>query len=112
MALARGDIVLIPYPYSDLSASKTRPAIVISSVAYHSVFQELLLAYLTSQVTNPHPDFDYLLVDWQEAGLLKPTLMKARVAVIKSSLVQHRVGQLSQRDMVAVDRCLRRAMAL
>ncbi len=31
MAFQRGDVVLIPFPYTDLSASKTRPAVVVSS---------------------------------------------------------------------------------
>ena len=31
MAFQRGDIVLIPFPFTDLSATKTRPAVIISS---------------------------------------------------------------------------------
>ena len=35
MAFRRGDVVLIPFPYTDLSAAKTRPAVLVSSEAYH-----------------------------------------------------------------------------
>lgn len=45
MAFQRGDIVLIPFPFTDLTATKTRPAIVVSGAVYHSVRSELLLAY-------------------------------------------------------------------
>ena len=48
MVLQRGDVVLIPFPYTDLSAAKTRPAVVISSPLYHAVRSELLLAYISS----------------------------------------------------------------
>ncbi|MEA3397813.1 MAG: type II toxin-antitoxin system PemK/MazF family toxin [Chloroflexota bacterium] len=34
MAFQRGDVVLIPFPYTDLSASKTRPVVVVSSDIY------------------------------------------------------------------------------
>lgn len=63
MAWNRGDIVLIPFPFSDLQAIKTRPAIVVSSTALHAIRQELLLVYVTSQLSNAHPIFDYLIVD-------------------------------------------------
>jgi len=112
MAWTRGDVVLIPFPFSDLRAIKARPTIVVSTSVFHTIRQELLLAYLTSQAAQLHPIFDYLLVDWQAAGLLKPSVMKPRVAIIQETLVQHHVGTLSDRDMVEVDRRLRRAMNL
>lgn len=112
MAWARGDVVLIPFPYSDLSAAKARPSVVVNSPAYQIAHHELLLAYLTSQISQSNPTFDYLLADWQSAGLLKPSLMKPRVVVIRETLVQHRVGTLSLRDLIEVDRRLIRAMSL
>lgn len=50
MAFQRGDVVLIPFPFTDLTATKTRPTVMVSSVAYQSVRSELLLAYVSSQV--------------------------------------------------------------
>lgn len=112
MAWARGEVVLIPFPFSDLSATKTRPVVIVSTPKYHSVRQELILVYLTSQISSPHPEFDYLLADWQTAGLLKPTLMQPRLAIIRSELVQHRVGRLTRRDLAEVDERLRRVLGL
>lgn len=107
MAWARGEVVLIPFPFSDLSASKTRLVVIGSTPKYHSIRQELILAYLTSQISPQHPKFDYLLADWQAAGLLRPTLMQPRLAIIRSELVQHRVGRLTRRDLAKVDERLR-----
>ena len=112
MAWTRGSVVLIPFPHSDLYAVKTRPTIVVSTSAYQTVHGELLLVYLTSQISRPHPTFDYLLVDWKAAGLLKPTLMKPRLAVIQEALIQHHIGMISSLDLAEVDRRLRRAMNL
>ena len=112
MAFQRGDVVLIPFPYTDLSASKTRPAVVVSSDIYHAVRSEFLLAYVSSQISQANPIIDYVLVDWSDAGLLKPSFVRPKVAAVEPALVVHRVGALSTRDLLEVDRCLRRAMAL
>lgn len=73
MAWTRGDVVLIPFPYSDLSTTKTRPALIVSVDEFRIRHEELILAYLTSQIAQLHPVLDYLLMDWKDAGLLKPT---------------------------------------
>lgn len=112
MAFQRGDVVLIPFPFTDLSATKTRPAVVVSSAIYHSVRPDLLLAYVSSQISRAAPPIDYILSGWQQAGLLKPSFVRPKVAAIEPALIVHQVGQLSARDMDEVDRRLRTAMAL
>lgn len=112
MAFQRGDVVLIPFPFTDLSAAKTRPAVVVSSDLYHQARPELLLAYVSSQVSKAHPILDYLLLEWTAAGLARPSFVRPKVAAIEPAMVAHQVGRLSARDLFEVDRRLRRAMAL
>ena len=112
MVWKKGDVLLIPFPYSDLSGVKVRPVVVVSIPAYQAIRGELLVAYLTSQVTALHPTFDYLLTDWRTVGLLKPTVMKPRLAVIKKTLVRYSIGKLSARDLAEVELRLRRTMDL
>jgi mRNA interferase MazF len=112
MAFRRGDVVLIPFPYTDLAASKTRPAVVVSSDIYHAARSEFLLAYVSSQLSQANPAIDYMLADWAAAGLLKPSFVRPKVTAIEPALVVYRVGALSARDLLEVDRCLRRAMGL
>lgn len=108
MAFQRADVVLIPFPYTDLSASKTRPAVVVSSGVYHRIRSDLLLAYVSSQVSKAHPVLDYVLVDWSFAGLPKPSFVRPKIAVVEPKLVVHQVGSLSVWDGLEVDRRLRR----
>lgn len=112
MAFQRGDLVLVPFPFTDLSMVKTRPALVVSSDTYQQARPELLLAYVSSQVSKADKTLDYLLLDWREAGLPQPSFVRPKIAAIEPALVAHRVGQLSIRDLLEVDRRLRRAMSL
>lgn len=112
MAFNRGDVVLIPFPYTNLSAAKTRPAVVVSSSTYHATRPELLLAYISSQLSQATPPLDYILADWRGAGLLRPSFVRPKIAAIEPTLVVYQTGTLSSVDLEAVDRSLRQAMAL
>lgn len=46
------DIVFVPFPYSDLSTSKKRPALIISDEEYHKTSDDVLCCLITS---NPRP---------------------------------------------------------
>lgn len=108
----RGDIVLIPFPFTDFSATKTRPAVVVNSDIYHTIRSELLLAYVSSQISKANPILDYRLADWSAAGLPQPSFVRPKIAAIEPSLIVYQIGTLSERDLLELDRRLRLAMAL
>ncbi|MEZ4662795.1 MAG: type II toxin-antitoxin system PemK/MazF family toxin [Caldilineaceae bacterium] len=112
MAFQRGDVVLIPFPFTDLTATKTRPAVVVNGSAYQRVRSELLLVYVSSQISKAAAPIDYVLIEWQAAGLLKPSFVRPKIAAIEPALIVHHVGRLSVQDMYEVDRRLRSAMEL
>jgi mRNA interferase MazF len=45
-----GDVILVPFPFTDQSTSKKRPAIVISSDNYNQNKPDIILIAVTSQV--------------------------------------------------------------
>jgi mRNA interferase MazF len=45
----RGDIVLVSFPFTDLSSSKRRPALVVSPDSFNDAMKDLVLAAITSQ---------------------------------------------------------------
>lgn len=112
MAHKRGDVVLIPFPYTDLSATKTRPALIVSSAAYNSHRSDVLLAYVSSQVNKADAVLDYLLQDWSSAALPKPSFVRPKIAAIEASLIVRVIGQISIRDMNEVESRLRIAFGL
>jgi len=112
MAFRRGDVVRVPFPYTNLSQAKTRPAVVISGKVYHAAEPDLIFAAITSQIPHPIGPMDYVLTGWQRAGLKKPSALKIVLFTLEPSLIVHRIGQLTPTDMAGVDTLLRRALDL
>jgi len=112
MTFQRGDVILVPFPFSDLSTTKVRPAVVVSSDLYHSTEPDLLLAALTSQAARATRPFDYPLSDWHAAGLRFPSALKPVLVTLDPARVVHRIGALSAADLAQVDARLRSALGL
>lgn len=112
MPYQRGDVLLVPFPFSDLSATKVRPAVVISSRQYHSTQPDLLLAAITSKGSAAPDLFDYPLSDWRSAGLHYPSAFKPVVFTLEPGRVIHHVGKLTTADMAEIDGRLRLALNL
>jgi mRNA interferase MazF len=110
MAFQRGDVVLIPFPFTDLSAKRVRPAIVVSVPEYEQNTGDIIVAQVTSRQHSLPTD--YALQDWQFAGLLRPSVVRVKLATINAALVQFRTGRLSDRDLEEVNKRLRLALGL
>ena len=74
----RGDIIAVPYEYSDLTGGKVRPALILSSDAYNLARPDVVAAEITSQMANVGP-YDHVLADWATAGLRYPSLVLRRL---------------------------------
>ena len=97
-----GDIVLVPFPFTDQSGSKKRPAVIVSSAAYQQARRDVLIMAVTSQL-RPSGSFGEVTVqDWQAAGLLKPSAIKPVVTTIEQSLVIRSLGKLKAVDLAAL----------
>ncbi len=89
-----GDIVLVPFPFTDQSATKKRPAVVISSAAYHAARPDLVIMAVTSQLRPAGTMGEMTIGNWKGAGLLKPSAVKPLITTIEASLVLRSLGQL------------------
>ena len=70
MTYKQGEIVLVPFPYSDLSGSKRRPVLVVSNDAYNRSFPDIIVAVITSKTKKPDNYSIPLLADDLEIGFL------------------------------------------
>ena len=101
-----GDIVLVPFPFTDQSTSKRRPAVVVSSPAYHRERPDLILMAVTSQIPPAAGVGEVTVREWQAAGLLKPSAIKPVVTTVERALVIRRLGRLTDQDREALKRAL------
>jgi mRNA interferase MazF len=102
-----GDVVLVPYPLSQGSSARKRPALVISPEDYHQATGEVIIAQITSRVGAPSRPGDYRIQGWQEAKLPRPALVRARLATLKASQVLRKLGELTEGEVKAVQEALR-----
>ncbi len=101
-----GDVVLVPFPFTDQSTTKRRPAVVVSSDAYHRERADLIILAVTSQARPVAGADEAAIAKWKEASLLRPSVLKPVVATIERGLVLRKLGQLDQEDHRALRKLL------
>jgi PemK-like, MazF-like toxin of type II toxin-antitoxin system len=82
-----GDVVLVPFPFTDQSTSKKRPAVIASSAFYHRNRADVILMAITSQTTPVVRVAEASIQRWKEAGLLMPSVLKPVLATVDRGLI-------------------------
>jgi mRNA interferase MazF len=102
-----GDVVLVPFPFTDQTTNKKRPAVVVSSDPYHQVYADLILIAVTSRI-SPNPRFgEIVLTGWSSSGLIKPSTIKPVLMTVEASLVIRKLGELQAQDRISLQSILR-----
>jgi mRNA interferase MazF len=94
-----GDVVLVPFPFTDQSSIKKRPAVVVSSTTYNRDRPDIIILAVTSQITAPSQIGTFLVKDWKAAGLLKPSVVKPIITTLQKTLVKKKLGRLIGQDI-------------
>lgn len=100
---SRGEIVLVRYPFTDLTGSKVRPAVVVSSANPSS---DVFIVPITSQISFLLPG-KFALNDWVSSGLNVESAVKRGLFTVNLSLILKHVGYISQRDQSTLNSSLR-----
>ena len=101
-----GDVLLVPFPFTDQTTTKRRPAVVVSSAVYNRDKPDLIVMAITSQLRRPKAVGDVAVERWKQAGLLKASVIKPVVATLEKELVVRKLGRLEARDRQALVRVL------
>jgi mRNA interferase MazF len=102
-----GDVVLVQFPFTDLTTSKKRPAIVLSAPSFTARQGDVVVMAMTSQ---PQRESRLRLARWQSAGLPKPSWLKPVIGTIAAALVVRRMGRLHSADLPRVRLAIRQAI--
>jgi mRNA interferase MazF len=107
----RGDIVLVSFIFSDETGERRRPAVIVSTDAYHQSRQEAIISAITSR-TDRILVGDHLISEWQGAGLLFPSVATGIIRTIKQGMIARKLGSMPASDMQAIDSKLKLALGL
>ncbi len=102
----QGDVILVEFQFSEGSGSKKRPALILSTEAYHKTRQEIIIAAITSNITRELFG-DTKIENWKEAGLLQTSLVTGIIRTIKSNLILRKLGSLPKKDFLEVQNSLK-----
>jgi mRNA interferase MazF len=93
----QGDIVLIPIPFTDLSASRRRPVIVISNDAYNARTEDMLVVAMTSNPAAVEFGVTITSADLADGSLNRPGKVRVdRVYTLSQSLAVRVFGRVAQ----------------
>jgi mRNA interferase MazF len=96
----KGEIVLVPFPFTDLSQTKLRPAVVLWA---DTTGNDVTLCFISSQnIDNLHSS-EFLLnssdPEFQGTGLkISSKVRVTRIATVEKSLVSRRLGKLGMKQ--------------
>lgn len=109
LSVKPGDVVIADFP--GVWEAKRRPALVVSTAAYHQARPDAILAVLTGQVAAATQSTDHVLHDWSAAGLHRPTAYRTFLITIPRQDIVAVIGHVTERDWLQVQVRLDRSIA-
>lgn len=99
--MQKGDVVLVPFPFTDLTGSKFRPALVL-----FTSLKDVTVAFITTQI-KLCKETDIELKPSSKNGLKKiSVLLLDKIATLEKSLVVGKLGELSAKEIILIDKNL------
>ncbi|MDF9800146.1 mRNA interferase MazF [Catalinimonas alkaloidigena] len=88
----KGDVIVLPFPFSDLSASKRRPALVLADL----MGSDIILCQITSQHTK-----DAYAISLTDSDMINGSLKKAsnirpnRIFTADKNIILYKIGSIA-----------------
>jgi mRNA interferase MazF len=118
MKCRRGDIVLVDFPFSDVTGSKVRPALVVQADVLNQQLDDTILALITSSQRRVVGSPSQVLVDisspeGKQTGLRLNSVVQCENLVTRDqSLILRSIGSCSASAMQRVDAALKATLDL
>jgi mRNA interferase MazF len=114
VALTKGDLVLVQFPFTDLTQTKLRPALVLHA---NLDLDEITLCFISSQnVTNlSTEEFGILTSDeeFRETGLrISSKVRVTRIVTLQSRLILRRLGRLSDQHIKQLNNIMKQVFQI
>ncbi len=97
MTYKKWEVILVPFPFTNLSANKKRPALIISPDKYN-VGSDVVIAFITSKMDLKFRIGDYIIKEWEKSNFPKPSIIRMKFATIDKTMILKKLGKLSDMD--------------
>ena len=100
--MVKGDIVLIPFPFTNLTGTKLRPALVLASTNL-----DVIVCFITSQSHRVELTDVHLKPNLANGLKLESVVRTSKIATLDKSLVTGLLGNLTQHELSQIDQSLK-----
>jgi len=100
------DVIVVPFPFTDSSRTKKRPALVLSNKAdFGAKIDQSVLAMITSQKNDSWP-LDIPIKNKKQSGLTAPSVVRMKIFTLDNRFILRKIGHLSKTDQTQVKKSL------
>jgi len=100
------DVVVVPFPFTDKTTTKRRPALILSNTdSFNRHIGHSVMAMITSAKNSKWP-LDSAINDLDNAGLSSPSIIRMKLFTLDNRLVIRKAGTLSKKDQLTVESSL------
>jgi len=108
----KGKIVLVPFPFTDLSATKLRPALVL-----HEGERDVIVAFISSRIPPKPSDTDVIITqdhpEFPLTGLKVDSVIKLdKVATLSKNLIIGEIGEIGPKLKDEINEKLRKVFQI
>ena len=101
--LVKGDVIVIPFPFSDLSGLKKRPAVVVATLQG----DDIICCQITSEARFDNYSVVLITADFKEGSLKQTSMIRPnRIFTADKSIISYKAGTLQVQKMKEVENIL------
>ncbi|PIP55429.1 MAG: hypothetical protein COX06_03325 [Candidatus Zambryskibacteria bacterium CG22_combo_CG10-13_8_21_14_all_42_17] len=108
--MSKGDIILVPFPFTDLSGQKVRPALVLH---VEEKGEDCIVAFLSSAKSKRTTYFDLSVVSSNRNGLKVNSVVKInKIATLQKKIALGQLGRMEPNYIIQINKKLKRLFGL
>ena len=100
------EIVVVPFPFTDSSKIKKRPALILSqNLEFNREIEHSVMAMITSKKNSPWP-LDVPIKHLKQTGLTAPSVIRMKIFTLDQRFIIRKAGSLAKTDQISVKQSL------
>ena|SRR3989344_6491186 len=99
----KGDVVVLPFPFSDLSSYKRRPALVVANLAG----DDIILCQITSEAKNDGYSIKLIDNDFKTGGLKTTSMIRPnKLFTADKSIILYKIGSINEKKIKDIENAI------